>query len=142
MNSSLHITEFDINIYDQVYTLWQGCEGIGLSAADEKKNIQRYLDQQQGMSFVAIVEDYVVGAVLCGHDGRRGYLHHLAVHQDYRGKGIGRKLVDRCLYALKRAGIQKCHLFSLSGNTEGELFWGAIGWYPRSDLGVFSKEIG
>jgi ribosomal protein S18 acetylase RimI-like enzyme len=93
------------------------------------------------MSFVATQNGKVVGAVLCGHDGRRGYLHHLAVHPDSRRRGIGRQLADRCLQALKKAGIQKCHLFSLSGNADGDQFWRAVGWHFRSDLDLFSMEI-
>jgi len=138
----LQIEVFDIKNYDHVYALWRQCEGIGLSVSDEKENIRQYLKKNPGMSFVATANGKVAGAVLCGHDGRRGYLHHLAVHPDCRGKGIGRRLVDRCLFALKKAGIHKCHLFSLCGNTDGERFWRAIGWRTRSDLDVFSREIG
>lgn len=133
--------EFKIGDYQNVISLWKSCEGIGLSSADSKDNMQTYLRRNPGMSFVAKCQNEVIGAVLCGHDGRRGYLHHLAVHPAYRNKGVGRSLVERCIRALQRIGIQKCHLFIFSRNIEGILFWEKIGWTPRNDLAIVSKEI-
>ena len=76
------ISPLTIESYDAVLALWKQCEGVGLSDADSKEGIQRYLDRNPGMSFVATASGVVVGAVLAGHDGRRGYVHHLAVHQE------------------------------------------------------------
>jgi N-acetylglutamate synthase len=137
----IDILPFSIELYEEVLTLWQACEGIGLSDADSRENIQRYLDRNRGMSFVATVDGRVVGAVLAGHDGRRGYMHHLAVHADYRRQGIGRKLVELCAKALADAGIQKCHIFIFNHNTAGIAFWNSMGWTPRADIGVISKAI-
>ncbi len=100
--------------YDQVLALWQQCEGVGLGAADSRDNIAAYLIRNPNMSFIARSDESLIGAVLCGHDGRRGYLHHLAVHPTARRQGIARQLVDRCLRELQRAGIAKCHLFVFS----------------------------
>ena len=85
--------------------------------------------------------DDLIGAVLSGHDGRRGYIHHLAVRTDWRGSGIGRGLVDRCLQALEEAGIQKCHLFIYTDNKNGMAFWQSVGWTARAELRVVSKMI-
>jgi ribosomal protein S18 acetylase RimI-like enzyme len=139
---NIDILPFDIESYDEVFALWQQCEGVGLSNADSPQNIRSYLDRNPGMSFVALSHGKVVGAVLAGHDGRRGYIHHLAVHPHYRRKGLGRQLVKRCLAVLADSGIQKCHLFIFNDNTGGVEFWKSIGWIHRSDISVVSKNIG
>ena len=130
-----------IETYDEVLTLWQQCEGIGLSSADSRENIQSYLKRNPGMSFVARTQSLLVGAILAGHDGRRGYIHHLAVHPEWRRQGLGRQLVDRCLQVLKGAGIQKCHLFIFNDNTGGIDFWKSVGWEFRKDISVISRKL-
>ncbi len=126
--------------YDGAYALWKAAEGIGLSQADERGNIARYLARNPGMSFVAVDGGVMVGAVLCGSDGRRGFLHHLAVRQDRRREGVGRALVDRCLTALAGAGMRKCHIFVLADNVQGQRFWQGIGWEERTTLKVMSHD--
>jgi len=93
------------------------------------------------MSFVAEDEGRIVGAVLCGSDGRRGFLHHLAVEKTSRRSGVGRRLVESCLEALAGAGLRKCHLFVLADNVEGQRFWKRIGWEERSTLKVMSRDV-
>ena len=78
-----------IEQYDEVLALWQRCPGVGLSGADEHAQIAHYLLRNPGMSFVAIADGRIVGAILGGHDGRRGYIHHLAVDTAFRRRGIG-----------------------------------------------------
>ena len=138
---NINITPFTIESYDGVFTLWQECEGVGLSSADSKECIQSYLVRNPGMSFVAMIDSQIVGAVLCGHDGRRGYIHHLSVHPSRRRQGIARQLVDHCLQALQDEGIKKCHLFIFKDNANGIQFWKSTGWDYRSDLSVISKTI-
>ena len=135
------ISPFEIRSYDEVYSLWQECEGVGLSGADSRESIEAYLERNPGMSFVAATDFRIVGAVLAGHDGRRGYIHHLAVHPASRRQGIARRLVDRCLAALAASGIRKCHIFIFDSNTDGIAFWESAGWTPRSDIRVISKNI-
>lgn len=132
---------FTMELYDNVLALWQQCEGVGISGADSRDSIRSYLDRNPGMSFVATDGGNVVGAALAGHDGRRGYIYHLAVHPDYRREGLGRQLADRCLQALKSSGIQKCHILVFNDNAHGIAFWESIGWTTRSDIGVISKFI-
>lgn len=138
---NIKISPFTIEIYDSVLTLWQKCDGVGLSDADSIENIQIYLDRNPGMSFIATANGKVVGAVLAGHDGRRGYIHNLAVDPAYRRQGIARRLADRCLTLLANAGIHKCHLFIFNDNANGIAFWKSVGWTHRSDIGVVSKNI-
>lgn len=135
------IFEFCLDDFQDAIALWKSCEGIGLSSADSKDNLTTYLKRNPGMSFVARSKNAIIAAVLCGHDGRRGYLHHLAVHPDFRNLGIGRALVKKCISALQSIGIQKCHLFIFNSNRDAIRFWEKIGWSYRKDIGVVSKEI-
>lgn len=137
----IHIREFRVTDYDQVMSLWNSCEGIGLSGADTPQATRAYLDRNPRLSRVAEEAGRVVAAVLCGHDGRRGYLHHLAVHPSRRKQGLARRLVAECLAALRAEGIQKCHIFIFRDNPEGLDFWTHLGWTPRADIGVVSIEL-
>ena len=91
-----------INDYDQMYNLWKNIEGIGLSDSDTKENIEKFLNKNQGLNYICEEEGKIIGTILCGEDGRRGYLYHLAVDKDYRRKGIGTKLVNLVFDNLKK----------------------------------------
>jgi ribosomal protein S18 acetylase RimI-like enzyme len=138
---ALQFRPFTMADYDDAYSLWNRTEGVGLSQADEPQNLARFLARNPGLSFVAEEEGRIVGAVLCGNDGRRGFLHHLAVEKASRRSGIGRSLVERCLSALAAAGLRKCHLFVLADNVEGQRFWRTIGWEERTTLKVMSRDV-
>ena len=138
---NISISQFKIDFYDEVFALWQQCEGVGLSDADSYDSIQTYLNRNPGMSFIAKTDSRIVGAILSGHDGRRGYIHHLTIHPHYRRKNIGYTLVDHCLATLADQGIKKCHLFIFNDNENGIAFWKAAGWTPRSDIHLISKNI-
>ena len=138
----MHIREMTIQDYGAVIVLWQSVEGVGLSDADAREPIARYLEHNPGLSFTAWDGDVLVGAVLCGHDGRRGYVHHLTVRESHRRQGIGKALVERCLAALKAEGIDKCHLFVFAVNEDAIGFWKSIGWTQRVDLVVMSRYTG
>ncbi|MHB0988355.1 MAG: GNAT family N-acetyltransferase [Bellilinea sp.] len=122
-------------------TLWKSSEGIGLSAADEPERIAGYLTRNPGMSYTAWDGESLVGAVLCGHDGRRGYLHHLAVDRAYRGQGIGRALVDRCHAALQALGIEKVHIFVYRDNEAALAFWKGVHYVQRDTLELLSATL-
>jgi ribosomal protein S18 acetylase RimI-like enzyme len=138
-NMSLSLQEMTINDYAQVYTLWDQTEGIGLSDADAKENIAQFLVHNPGTSFVAYDNNLLAGAVLCGNDGRRGYIHHLAVARTHRHQGIGRMLVESCLSKLGEVNIHKCHLFVFADNPGAIEFWEKIGWEQRGELLIMSK---
>jgi N-acetylglutamate synthase len=126
--------------YDAVISLWQALPGIGLDDdCDSRAGIARYLKRNPGLSFVACCGGEIVGAVLSGHDGRRGYLHHLAVAPSHRKLGIGKSLVARCLRGLASRHIPKCNIFLLQSNVQGRAFWLHNAWDLRQNLRVLQK---
>lgn len=139
---SVTLREFTIDDYEAAYPLWQSVEGIGLSEADEKRNIAQFLARNPGLSFVAEEDGTLVGALLGGSDGRRGFLHHLAVAHSHRRAGVGGALVERALAALAELGMRKCHIFVLRSNRQGRRFWRKIGWQERTTLLVMSQDVG
>jgi N-acetylglutamate synthase len=131
--------------YPAVRLLWEACPGIGLGESDSREGIERYLERNPGLCFVAVESgasgERIIGAVLCGHDGRRGFLHHLAVDPDHRRRGIGSSLAGSCIRALRTAGIEKCNLVVFRTNGPGIRFWSREGWAERADLRVMSKFV-
>ncbi len=126
----------------EVVRFWQDMEGIGLSESDSVPSLASYLQRNPELCFVARNEQQqIIGAVLCGHDGRRGYLHHLAAARNYRKMGIGRALVEKCLSSLHALNILKCNIFLFSDNSGGEAFWREIGWRERGDLRLMQKVL-
>ncbi len=138
---SIVTREMTIQDYDEVLALWQTSEGVGLSDADSEEGVARFLDRNPGLSFIARDGEHLVGAVLCGHDGRRGYIHHLTVSTSHRHQGLGRALVTRCLSALRRAGIGKCHIFVFDDNQDTIAFWKNTGWTQRVELVMMSRYV-
>lgn len=135
------IREMTIADYEPVMALWQHTENMGFSTADQPENMRGFLERNPGLCFCAWMEDKLVGAVLCGHDGRRGAIYHLAVNQSYRGKGIGQQLVEHCLHGLQQAGIERCHIHVYAENKAGLAFWQKTGWFLRPELALLSKDI-
>ena len=127
--------------FPAVSRLWRRCEVIGLNESDTKPNIALFLKRNPRMSFVVRKNKTIIGALLCGHDGRRGYLHHLAVAKDHRGHGLAKRLVEACFAALGRAGITRCNIYLFNNNSQGEAFWTYNGWKKRPDLQVLQKTL-
>lgn len=131
-----------IEDHASVLALWRRTEGMGLGESDERDAIDRFLCRNPGMSAVAVAaEGALVGAVLCGHDGRRGYLHHLAVDASHRGRGIARALIVWCFAKLAAEKIPKCNVFLFIHNAAGRAFWEHDGWSYRGDLQVLQKWV-
>jgi ribosomal protein S18 acetylase RimI-like enzyme len=128
----------EIADYAAVFALWQSCEGVGLRDADSSDGIEKYLLRNPGLSFIAERSDRVVGSIMAGHDGKRGYIQHLAVSPGLRNSGIGARLVELCLSALKSEGILKTHIHVFADNKLARDFWLNRGCSERSDIVLFS----
>ncbi|HEX2947576.1 MAG TPA: GNAT family N-acetyltransferase [Clostridia bacterium] len=127
--------------FQEMLELWERTPGVGITKEDTEENIIKFLSRNKGLSFVYKADSRIVGTSLCGHDGRRGYIYHTAVAQDYRGKGIGGMLVEKNLEKLRTEGIAKCRIFVFKSNEEGNAFWKRSGWETRDDLTTYSKDI-
>ena len=134
----IEIRQFAIADYDAVRSLWLSVPGVVVRDADARAPLTAYLARNQGLSFVALDRERLVGAVLCGTDGRRGYLQHLAVAPTHRRLGVGRRLAEHCVAALAALGIDKCHLMVLAENSDAAAFWSRLGWLPRTDVRLMS----
>ncbi len=137
---SVEITPLSMSDYDEAAALWAAMPEIGLDDADRRGKMASFLERNPGLSFVARHEGKLIGAVLCGHDGRRGYLHHLAVDPAYRKRGIGTALVSQCLLALASAGIERCNIFIYSDNKKGQDYWRRRGWSTYEGLSLMFKS--
>jgi ribosomal protein S18 acetylase RimI-like enzyme len=138
---SVELREFFVADYEAALDLWNRCEGIGLSDADQPCAIKRFLEHNPGLSFAAIVDGKLAGTSFCGQDGRRGYLYHLAVDPNSRRQGLGKLLAQASLNALKSAGIQKCHIFVYHNNENGKAFWQSFGWKLRPEIDLLSYDV-
>ncbi|MBM7568949.1 GNAT family N-acetyltransferase [Paenibacillus sacheonensis] len=132
--------EMTIDDYEASYALWAATEGMVLSSSDSREEIARFLARNPGCSFVCGEGDRLLGTLLAGHDGRRGFLYHVAVAPNQRGRGIGGSLVRLGLAKLREAGIEKCHLFVLASNDVGRGFWARSGWEERDGILLFSRD--
>ena len=138
----LTIRLMTIEDYDDVCTLWRNTPGMGLNTTDDsREGIERYLRRNPTTSFVALWEDAIVGVILAGHDGRRGYIYHTAVLPAFRGRGIARQLVEQAMAALEREGIHKAALVVFARNALGNGFWESIGFSTRADLVYRNQNI-
>jgi ribosomal protein S18 acetylase RimI-like enzyme len=127
-----------IDDYEAVVDLMKQTPGVSFRDADSRESTIRYLQRNPGLSFVCEIDLQIVGCVMSGHDGRRGYLQHLIVLAAHRRKGIGHALVNSCLIELKGLGILKCHLDVLKTNALASAYWEKQGWQYRSDIHRFS----
>lgn len=122
--------------------LWRSTPGVGLSDADERAPMERFLARNPGLSFVAVDGPGLLGTILCGHDGRRGLIHHLVVSPAARRQGLGRRLLAAGLQALRAQGIAKCHLLVFRDNREGLAFWRGVSAVERVELALYSVSTG
>lgn len=129
---------FVISDYAQAIALWQVSEGVQLRDADSASAIARYLARNPDLSLVAERDGVLIGTLMAGHDGRRGYLQHLAVHPSFRRHGIARALVEASLAALRHEGVDKVHIFVHNDNHDAFAFWQRCDFARRSDISIMS----
>ncbi|MCR5775658.1 MAG: GNAT family N-acetyltransferase [Lachnospiraceae bacterium] len=138
----MEIREMRPSDYDEVCRLWHTIKGFAIRSLDDsRESIERFISRNPGLSTVAIEDGHVVGAILCGHDGRRATLYHVCVEESYRKRGIGKSMVVRCMEALQEQGINKVALIAFTHNDIGNAFWKEIGWTPRADLNYYDFTL-
>ena len=138
----MNIREMKIEDYDKVFALWKTIKGFGIRSVDDsREGIERFLKWNPGLSVVAEKDGEIVGAILCGSDGRRGCLYHVCVHRDYRRQGIGKSMVVWCMEKLKELQINKVSLIAFTQNDVGNAFWKEIGWTKREDLNYYDFTL-
>lgn len=121
--------------YDEVYQLWKNTEGVGLRSLDDSRDgIRKFLQRNPSTNFIARENNEIIGVILCGQDGRRGYIYHTTVKESYRGQGVGKALVSAVIAALKKEGINKVALVAFAANESGNKFWESLGFAQRDDL--------
>lgn len=128
--------------YENVHALWMRIKGFSIRSIDDsKEGVERFLKRNPGISVVAEEDDRIVGAILCGHDGRRGCLYHVCVDPDYRLRGIGKSMVVFAMEALRKEKINKVSLIAFTKNDIGNAFWKEIGWTKREDLNYYDFTL-
>ena len=138
----MKIRKMTINDYEGVYELWINTPGMGMRSVDDsKEGIEKYLDRNPETCLVAEVENKIVGVILSGHDGRRGYIYHTAVNDSERKQGLGTRLVNAAIEALKEQGINKIVLVAFNKNKLGNSFWESQGFEERTDLVYRNKSL-
>ena len=128
--------------YDGVYALWMSCKNMGFNDVDDSRaGIEKFLRRNPDTSFVAEENGAVIGVILGGQDGRRGYIYHLSVADGHRRRGIGAQLTDRCLNAMREAGIAKAALLVFKRNEAGNAFWESQGFSAREDVAYRNRAL-
>ena len=128
MRDNIDTREFSINDYDAAVELWQRVEGLEIAEGDDKQSVAQFLARNPSLSRVATDESGIVGVALCGHDGRRGHIYHLAVDPAYQRRGLGKRLLDECLESLRRTGVKRVIIMVADDNPRGRKFWKRCGW--------------
>ena len=128
--------------YDAIYALWLNTPGMALNTTDDsREGIEKYLKRNPNSCFVAEADCKIVGVIMAGHDGRRGFIHHTAVLPEFRNQGIAKQLVEHAIAALDAEGIQKVGLVAFQTNEIGNGFWERVGFDRRDDIVYRSKFI-
>ena len=138
----MYLRKMKIEDYDNVHSLWMSCVGMGLNNLDDSKDgIEKFLKRNPDTWYIAVEKDEIIGVIMVGSDGRRGYIYHTAVHPNYRKQGIGKALVEIALDSLLKLGINKVALVVFEKNNAGNEFWEKMGFTSRNDLIYRNKAL-
>lgn len=141
-NENFSLRVMQIEDYEKVYSLWMTIDGFGIRSIDDAyEGVARFLKRNPTTSVVAEADGKIVGAILCGHDGRRGCFYHVCVHKDYRKHGIGKAMAVFCMKALQKEEINKVSLIAFQSNEVGNKFWRKVGWTFREDLNYYDFTL-
>jgi len=142
MSGAATTREFVIGDYESAIALWEEVEGVEICEGDSREEVAGYLQRNAGLSRVAERDGMMAGAVLCGHDGRRGWIYHLAVPTAHRGEGIAKLLLDDCVRGLRAAGLKRAIILVAGDNPAGHQFWLSNGWEDIEGAIPMSLELG
>ena len=141
-NLEYKIRVMTIEDYEQVHDLWMSIHGFGIRSIDDSyEGVERFIKRNPTTSVVAVADDRIVGSILCGHDGRRGCLYHVCVHEDFRKHGIGKSMAVACMRALQKEHINKVNIIAFKTNQIGNHFWKEEGWTFRDDLNYYDFTL-
>lgn len=133
--------EFVMNDYEGAIALWTNEEGIEICEGDSREEIADYLKRNPGLSRVAEADGKIVGVALCGHDGRRGWIYHLAVAKPYRRRKVGKLLLDACADGLRKVGLKRAIILVAGDNPAGHEFWLVNGWEDIGGAIAMTREL-
>lgn len=132
--------KFELNDFDKALQLWSKDQGLELGPGDSRSEFEYFVARNPDSSFVAISSGNLVGSILCGQDGRRGYIYHLYVAPDFRRRGIAQQLVNKSIKSLLAVGIHRCLNRVFKNNSKGNLFWVEEGWSKLENLNFYFKD--
>ena len=142
LREDMQVRVMTIEDYPQVYALWMSIHGFGIRTVDDsREGVEKFLKRNPATSVVAVEDGRVIGAILCGHDGRRGCFYHVCVAEDKRQRGIGKQMATFAMHALKAEGINKVSLIAFKSNEVGNRFWRSVGWTYRDDLNYYDFTL-
>jgi N-acetylglutamate synthase len=133
----MEIYDFTMNLYDDVYTVWEKA-GIGVGSSDSHEQITQFMLRNPNTFLVGKYENHVIAVILGGSDARRGYVHHLAVDPEYQGKGYGKMILTELIKRFKALHLHKIHLFVDKTNEKVFGFYKKMQWVLRDDLIMMS----
>src|SRR6266704_6294910 len=128
MSGKIITREFSIDDYDAALRIWERVKGIEIAEGDDRESVAQFLARNPGLSRVATDGSAIIAVALCGHDGRRGHIYHLAVDPAYQGRGLGKRLLNECLEGVRRAGLKRVIIMVSDDNRRGGEFWKRRGW--------------
>ena len=137
------IRKMVINDYNELITLWKNTDGIGINGYDDsKKAIKKFLERNPNTCFVMEYnKTEIIGTIMGGNDGRRGFIYHLMVKPEHRKNGIGKKLLEKTETSFGKAGLRRINLVVLKKNITGNKFWDENGYEIRDFICIRSKKI-
>ena len=133
----MKIEKFTMDLYEEIVMLWRKA-GISVGSSDTREEIEIVLQRNPNLFLIGKIHNKVIGVVIGGFDGRRGYVHHLAVDPDYQKKGYGKMIMDELIEKFRKIGVHKIHLFIEKYNKNVVEFYRYLGWDIRDDLIMMS----
>jgi ribosomal protein S18 acetylase RimI-like enzyme len=141
MQSETKFRPLEPSDYDEVVELWRRCEGVEVAEGDDRESYVRFLSRNPGLSYAAVRGGAIVGAALCGHDGRRGLFYHLAVAPEHRGQGVGKHILETGMAGLRRCGIARALILVEAENAPGQEFWVSQGFEKITEALPFGVDL-